>query len=144
MDRGTDKTRTGTPTPSPTDQRRPSGTMAAAAASETPHGESITWFKGTERRACRRTRVCGDATIAFESPEGGPSTRRIDLIDASIGGLGIRSDHPAQVGSRFTLFPSKVRTSSWTGSVARCMADGPSYVIGLQLSRPAARAGFTA
>lgn len=113
--------------------------MAVESGSETPDGASIAWFKGTERRACRRTRVCGDATIAFESPEeGGPSTRRIDLIDASIGGLGIRSDHPVQVGSRFTLFPSKVRTSSWTGSVARCMADGPSYVIGLSLARSAA------
>lgn len=82
--------------------------------------------------------MCGDATIAFDSQTGKPWTHRIDLIDASVGGLGIRSDLPVEVGSRFTLFPSKVRTSSWTGRVARCTADGPSYVIGLRLAGNAA------
>ncbi|HLO40280.1 MAG TPA: PilZ domain-containing protein [Phycisphaerales bacterium] len=92
---------------------------------------------GIERRACRRTRVHGDAMIAFRSTAGEEHTRKVEFLDASVSGIGIRSEKPVRIGTEFALFPDKVRQSSWTGSVVRCVQDGDGWTIGLQLAEAA-------
>lgn len=92
----------------------------------------------TERRACRRTRVHGDALIAFDTEQGGTAPQRVAFIDASVGGIGIRAGGPVKIGTRFALFPDKVRQSSWTGEVVRCVQNEGGWTIGLQLAELAA------
>lgn len=91
-----------------------------------------------ERRACRRTRVHGEAQIEFDLADHASVAGRVQFIDASVSGLGVRCTEPAPVGSRFTLFPDKVRASSWTGEVVRCVAADGAYTLGLALSAAAA------
>ncbi len=77
----------------------------------------------------------GEALAHFVSGEGegGEQTQRVVLVDASIGGIGVRAEAPVQVGATFSLFPDKVRRSSWEGAVVRCVRDGDGYTLGLEL-----------
>lgn len=94
---------------------------------------------GAERRRCRRTRVHGEALAIFatgsdETLQTSEQTQRVSLLDASVGGIAVRTEIPVTVGATFTLFPDKVRKSSWAGSVVRCVHEGDGYTVGLQLA----------
>lgn len=143
-----------TPTTTPTTPPRitkviRTGPILNTSSANTPSTNTSTppTFPATDRRACRRTRVHGDALIAFDtaSTTQNPATtnddtppRRVSFIDASVTGIGIRSDEPVAIGSRFALFPDKVRKSSWTGHVVRCVENEGAWTIGLHLAAAAA------
>jgi hypothetical protein len=118
----------------------PAGTPSTGTSTQTHDaaGGTLRLTGGIERRACRRTRVHGDAMIAFRSTTGDEHARKVAFLDASVSGIGIRSEKPVRVGTEFALFPDKVRQSSWTGAVVRCVQDGDGWTIGLQLSEAAA------
>ncbi len=116
----------------------PGTTPVTAPATTTGASHTSLWGQGPERRSCRRTRVHGDAQISFKSRFGQETTTKVSLIDASVGGVGVRSQTAVEVGSRFALFPDKVRQSSWTGEVVRCVKDDQGWTIGLHLSELAA------
>lgn len=119
-----------TPVTAPATTGDPTTTTGVAHASP--------WGQGPERRSCRRTRVHGDAQISFKPRFGEEITTKVSLLDASVGGVGVRSETAVEVGSRFALFPDKVRQSSWTGEVVRCVKDDQGWTIGLHLSQLAA------
>jgi hypothetical protein len=125
-------------TPATTQDGAPSTGTSTQAHDATDGGTLRLTGGGIERRACRRTRVHGDAMIAFRSTAGDEHARRVAFLDASVSGIGIRSEKPVRVGTEFALFPDKVRQSSWTGAVVRCVQDGDGWTIGLQLSEAAA------
>lgn len=87
-----------------------------------------------DRRHDERAGISGDGLAAFVDGEGGAKVCKVEFIDASAFGLGVRCGIPVSPGSRFTLRPEKGLSQSHSGVVARCTRDGELYRLGLKLS----------
>ncbi len=85
-----------------------------------------------DRRNSPRTRASGLAMGTFAKPDGQTALVRVELIDASRSGVGVRSPKPVAIGTVFSLFPDDAFAPSVRGIVARCIEDGDGFIIGLE------------
>lgn len=85
-----------------------------------------------DRRRFPRTRTAGFAMGTFTKPDGQTALVRVELVDTSRGGVGVRSAKPVAPGAAFSLFPDDSFSPSVRGVVARCIQQGDEYIIGLE------------
>lgn len=85
-----------------------------------------------ERRAEGREAVGGEAMAAFYDEDGALSLTRVELVDESVHGMGLRSPVRVEAGVRFSLHAHGRRLAHTTGMVARCEAAGEKWRVGLR------------
>jgi hypothetical protein len=85
-----------------------------------------------ERRKIPRRQIKGGAMAVFS---GGPTVgrvTRVELVDASWKGIGIKSPTPAELGAGVSLVPEDAMWPRQTGVVVRCERDDDGwYRLGL-------------
>jgi hypothetical protein len=91
-----------------------------------------------ERRKRDRTVLTGSATAAFYDDAGGVCLSRVELLDASPEGYGVRVSAAIACGAAFVLNGPQIRGAQISGYVASCIADGDGYRLGLICSQPVA------
>ena len=92
-----------------------------------------------DRRSNPRAARAGHAIATFVSEGSGSRLLRVQLLDSSKGGLGVRADTPIEPGTLFGLFPDDVSAPAMHGKVVRCTFEDGGYRLGLQrLMREAA------
>lgn len=98
-----------------------------------------------ERRRHPRQRARGQVTAVIREPgqdEGPAKMLTLDLIDRSLGGLGVRTTQPIPVGSKITVFfpPHGAELGfDLIGEVVRCRSNGDQHTLGILLSEPNAK-----
>lgn len=85
-----------------------------------------------ERRSGERRAQPGAAMAAFFDEDGALSLTRVELMDSSPGGLGLRCPVEIEPGVRFSLYSGSIPLPHTTGVVARCEPDGDDFRIGLR------------
>jgi len=83
--------------------------------------------RGVPRRGCRGTAMAvfnGNGTVA--------ALVRINLIDESLGGLGVLSPVPVECGSQFSLVPEAGIGLKQIGYVVGCIYTPEGYRLGLK------------
>jgi hypothetical protein len=85
-----------------------------------------------ERRGCDRLLQTGSAMAAFFDDDGALSLTRVELLDFSPGGLGLRCPVDIEPGVRFCLYSNAMRLPHTTGIVARCEPDDEEFRVGLR------------
>lgn len=86
-----------------------------------------------DRRHDERQSIVGDGIAAFVDGEGGAKVCKVEFVDASGMGLGIRCGIAITPGARFTLRPDSGLSQAHAGVVSRCSRDGEGYRLGLKL-----------
>lgn len=86
-----------------------------------------------ERRRAGRTRARGQGVATFVEPDGRLWLTRVNLLDRSDAGLGVRSPVPVAPGASFTLSVGGGPTQE--GVVAHARARGGTYRLGLRCAR---------
>lgn len=86
-----------------------------------------------DRRHDERAGLSGDGLAAFVDGDGGAKVCKVEFVDASALGLGVRCGIAVSPGSRFTLRPERGLSQAHSGVVARCTKDGEQYRLGLKL-----------
>ena len=95
-----------------------------------------------ERRRHPRHRASGQVTAVIREPgnEDGPAKMlTLDLIDQSVGGLGVTTAQPVAVGSRITVFfpPHGAEPGfDLVGEVVRCNSNSDRHTLGILLTEP--------
>ncbi|MEO0476874.1 MAG: PilZ domain-containing protein [Planctomycetota bacterium] len=95
-----------------------------------------------ERRRHPRHRASGQVTAVVREPgdeEGPAKMLTLDLIDQSVGGLGVVTTQPVAVGSRITVFfpPHGAEPGfDLVGEVVRCNSNDDRHTLGILLSEP--------
>jgi len=98
-----------------------------------------------ERRKHPRHRARGQVTAVVREPGGedGPAKMlTLELVDQSVGGLGVNASEPIAVGSRITVFfPPHGPEPGFDliGQVVRCRSNSNRHTIGILLSEPNAK-----
>jgi hypothetical protein len=88
-----------------------------------------------ERRLAERRPVRGGAMAAFFDEDGALSLTRVELVDASGGGMGLRCPVAVEPGVRFSLYSGTIPLPHTTGVVARCEEEGEEFRVGLRCDR---------
>jgi hypothetical protein len=91
-----------------------------------------------ERRKEERQPLTGSATAAFYEEDGGVCLTRVELLDVSRDGYGVRVSAPIAAGAGFVLNGPHVPGAQISGFVGSCTADGDGYRLGLVCSQPVA------
>lgn len=95
-----------------------------------------------ERRRHPRHRASGQVTAVVREPgdeEGPAKMLTLDLIDQSVGGLGVTTSQPVAVGSRITVFfPPHGNEPGFdlVGEVVRCNSNADRHTLGILLTEP--------
>lgn len=95
-----------------------------------------------ERRRHPRHRARGRVTAVIREPgnDQGPAKMvTLDLLDQSIGGLGVTTNERIPVGSRITIFfPAHSHEPGYDllGEVVRCTSKDDQHNLGILLSEP--------
>ena len=98
-----------------------------------------------ERRRHPRHRASGQVTAVVREPgsEDGPAKMlTLDLVDQSLGGLGVATTEPVAVGSKITVFfPPHGPEPGFDliGQVVRCHSNNDWHTLGILLSEPNAK-----
>lgn len=85
-----------------------------------------------ERRGEVRRPQSGFAMAAFFDEDGALSLTRVELLDASEGGLGLLCPVEIEPGVRFCLYSGTMALPHRSGTVARCVRRGDNFCIGLR------------
>ena len=85
-----------------------------------------------ERRDGNRRPQRGSAMAAFYDEDGALSLTRVELLDASPRGMGMRCPVEVAPGVRFCLYSGTMPLPHTTGVVARCVAEGEEFRVGLR------------
>ena len=88
-----------------------------------------------DRRTGARSPRSGSAMAAFFDDDGALSLTRVELTDASDGGLGLLCPVEVPRGVRFSLYNGAVPLPHTTGIVARCSPEGEDFRVGLRCDR---------
>lgn len=95
-----------------------------------------------ERRRHPRHRTRGQVTAVIReagNDQGSAKMLTLELLDQSIGGLGVATTEPVAVGSRITVFfPSHGHEPGFDllGEVVRCSSKDDQHNLGILLSEP--------
>ena len=114
--------------------------MKIAGHASQDEGTLPAWARSAEdrirkldRRYDERQSIAGDGIAAFVDGEGGAKVCKVEFVDASGMGLGIRCGIAVTPGARFTLRPDSGLSQAHAGIVSRCSPDGEGYRLGLKL-----------
>jgi hypothetical protein len=86
-----------------------------------------------ERRRVPRRVVSGGAMAIFSEGHGPGRLARVDLVDASWTGLGVRSPMKIEPGSTVSIIPEHAMSPRQVGVVMRCEQEHEGvYLVGVQ------------
>ena len=88
-----------------------------------------------ERRAGERVDLSGGAMAAFYDEDGAFGLTRVELVDTSGAGIGMRCPVQVAPGVRFSLYSGSIPLPHQTGIVVRCSREGEEFRIGLRCDR---------
>jgi hypothetical protein len=95
-------------------------------------------FKLDRRRELREP-ILGTAMAAFGDEIAGVVLTRIELVDRSRSGFGLRSPVAIEPGQRVAIYPGDSALARVGGTVMRCQHVGDRYSLGIRADlRPAA------
>jgi hypothetical protein len=80
-----------------------------------------------ERRAWERVARVGGAMAAFYDEDGAVCLTRVELVDASVSGLGLRCPMAIAPGTRFSLFAGGLPLPHVSGVVVRCEVESAQW-----------------
>lgn len=100
----------------------------------TLHDETQEQTQSDRRRVPRRP-MPGGGMAVFSNSFGAGTLVRVDLIDASWTGVGIKSPVRVEPGSSFSLVPDSPMWPRQTGIVVRCEEAEEGFVVGLLSKR---------
>lgn len=90
----------------------------------------------TDRRKVPRRAMQGGAMAVFSDGPGPGALSRVDLVDASWTGIGVRSGVRVAPGTSVSLVPESPMWPRQTGIVVRCDPDGQGgYRVGILSKR---------
>ena len=85
-----------------------------------------------DRRKLPRRPISGSAMAVFSQNNGPGRLMRVELVDASWSGIGVRTSEPIALGAACSLTPEDAMWPRQVGMVLRCEKDGEGYRVGLQ------------
>lgn len=86
----------------------------------------------TDRRRVPRRHVHGSALAVFDGNGSLGALVRVAMLDESLGGVGVLSPVPVEVGSRFSLIPESGIGLRQIGEVMHCDFTHEGYRLGLR------------
>lgn len=86
----------------------------------------------TDRRRVPRRHVHGSALAVFDGNGSLGALVRVAMLDESLGGVGVLSPVPVEVGSRFSLIPESGIGLRQIGEVMHCDFTNEGYRLGLR------------
>ncbi|MDX2130792.1 MAG: hypothetical protein SFY69_01910 [Planctomycetota bacterium] len=93
----------------------------------------------SDRRKTPRRTMNGGAMAVFSDGPGPGTLSRVEVLDASWTGIGVRSPAPVMPGSSVSLVPESPMWPRQTGIVVRCEPDGQgAYRVGIMSKRRSA------
>lgn len=84
-----------------------------------------------DRRKLPRRPIGGGAMAVFSSGPGPSRLGRVELIDASWTGIGVRSGFEVEVGSAVSLVPEDAMRPRAVGIVVRCVSTDKGFHLGI-------------
>lgn len=84
-----------------------------------------------DRRRGARVRIAGEAMAVFTTGDEPARLTYVDLMDASVDGVGVLSPIAVSPGSYFSLTPEAGFFPRHTGVVVRCEESTAGYRLGL-------------
>jgi hypothetical protein len=84
------------------------------------------------RRKLPRRPISGGAMAVFTENNGPGRLMRVELVDASWTGIGLRTSERIALGAACSLTPEDAMWPRQVGIVLRCEKDGEGYRVGLQ------------
>jgi hypothetical protein len=85
-----------------------------------------------DRRSIPRRPIAGRAMAVFSSSNAAGTLVRVELIDASWQGIGIKSPIEVAPGASVSITPEDSMWPRQIGIVVRCEKDGEGYRLGLR------------
>src|SRR4051812_42350852 len=85
-----------------------------------------------DRRKLPRRPINGHAMAVFTEGKNAGRLLRVELVDASWTGIGVRTAEPVGVGASCSLTPEDSMWPRQVGIVLRCEKDGEGWRVGLQ------------
>ncbi len=89
----------------------------------------------SDRRRVPRRPMPGGGMAVFSNSFGAGTLVRVDLIDASWVGIGVKSPIRVEPGSSVSLVPDSPMWPRQTGVVVRCEVTDDGYIVGLLSKR---------
>src|SRR5437868_6492671 len=88
-----------------------------------------------DRRKLPRRQIKGHAMAVFSTGSTNAKLTRVELIDASWTGIGIKTSEPVDLGASVSLTPEDSMWPRQTGIVVRCDKLDDGYRLGLLSKR---------
>jgi hypothetical protein len=85
----------------------------------------------SERRKLPRRTVSGHAMAVFASGRGAGTLSRVQLVDASWTGMGLKTTTPVEPGTSVSVIPEHAMSPRQVGIVVRCEPTESGYSVGL-------------
>jgi hypothetical protein len=85
-----------------------------------------------DRRGIPRRPIAGRAMAVFTSTNGAGTLVRVELLDASWQGIGVRSPVPVAPGASVSLTPEDAMWPRQIGIVVCCEKNGDGFRLGLR------------
>lgn len=89
----------------------------------------------SDRRRVPRRPMQGGGMAVFSNGHGAGTLVRVDLIDASWVGIGVKSPVKVEPGSSVSLVPDSAMWPRQTGVVVRCEEAEDGFIVGLLSKR---------
>jgi hypothetical protein len=112
--------------------------FAADAAMRATHPTSPASYAPTdtlklpsERRKLPRRTVSGNAMAVFANERGAGTLARVELVDASWTGMGLKTTSPVEPGTSVSVIPEHAMSPRQVGIVVRCEPIENGYSVGL-------------
>lgn len=88
-----------------------------------------------DRRRLPRKQMSGFAMAVFTAGIAAGTVVRVELIDASHTGIGIKCPIPVEPGASFSLIPEDRMMPRQVGVAVRCEGEGEEFHLGLRMRR---------
>ena len=106
--------------------------IASISPAEVPTQEHAPSLRiASERRRIPRREVKGGAMAVFASGRGAGTLTRVELLDASWNGMGIKSPVMVEPGTSVSVIPEHAMSPRQVGIVVRCEKIEEGYRLGL-------------
>jgi hypothetical protein len=97
----------------------------------TESADTGTFKLPSERRKLPRRSVSGHAMAVFANGRGAGTLTRVELIDASWTGMGLKTNTPVEPGTSVSVIPEHAMSPRQVGIVVRCEPMESGYSVGL-------------
>lgn len=104
---------------------------ATTEPASTDSAAADTFKLPSERRKLPRRAVSGHAMAVFANGRGAGTLTRVELVDASWTGMGLKTSAPVEPGTSVSIIPEHAMSPRQIGIVVRCEQMESGYSVGL-------------